>query len=122
MSRLGPLNSELLSFGLLFAGQSALPVAGAPPEPGAGQTPSPAPPVAAARPQGWAGCGQFLTDTSDVPTAQCTTLSVPVDYANPGGAQAKLAVIRVPATGRRMGSLLVNPGRPGPSAAAILAN
>ena len=43
-------------------------------------------------------------------------MSVPVDYNNPGGAQAKLAVIRVPATGQRIGSLLINPGGPGGSA------
>src|SRR6516164_640748 len=123
MSRLRPLSSALLSFGLLVSGQSALPlpVAAATPEPGAGQTPSPAPPAAAARPQNWGSCNQFLTDTSDIPTAQCTTVSVPVDYANPGGAQAKLAVIRVPATGRRIGSLLVNPGGPGASAVDMVA-
>ncbi|MDT5258292.1 MAG: hypothetical protein QOD10_3372, partial [Mycobacterium sp.] len=96
-------------------------MAGATPEPGSGQTPSPAPPAAAVPSQNWGGCSQFLTDTSDVPTAQCTTVSVPVDYANPRGAQAKLAVIRVPATGRRMGSLLVNPGGPGGSAVDMVA-
>jgi pimeloyl-ACP methyl ester carboxylesterase len=115
MLRLRPLSSALLSFGLL-AGQSALPVAGATPEPGAGQTPSPAPPSAAVRGQDWGSCSHFVTDTSDVPTAQCTTVPVPVDYANPGGAHAKLAVIRVPATGQRMGSLFINPGGPGASA------
>ena len=120
MLRLRPLSWALLSFGLL-AGQSALPVAGATPEPGAGQTPSPAPPSAAVRAQNWGSCSQFLTDTSDVPTAQCTTVSVPVDYANPGGTQAKLAVIRVPATGRRMGSLFINPGGPGASAVDMVA-
>jgi len=121
MSRLRPWSSALLSFGLLLTGQSGLPVAGATPEPGPGQTPTPAPPSAAVRPQNWGSCSQFLTDTSDVPTAQCTTVSVPVDYNNPGGAQAKLAVIRVPATGRRMGSLLVNPGGPGASAVDMVA-
>lgn len=48
-------------------------------------------------------------------------MSVPIDYNNPGGAQAKLAVIRVPATGQRMGSLLVNPGGPGGSAVDMVA-
>src|SRR6516165_9876396 len=118
MPRLRPLSSALLSFGLLLP----LPMAGATPEPGAGQTPSPAPPPAAAGPQNWGSCSQFLTDTSDVPTAQCTTVSVPVDYANPGGAQAKLAVIKVPATGRRIGSLFVNPGGPGASAVDMVAS
>src|SRR5690242_15185354 len=121
MSRRRPLSSALLSLGLLVAGPSALPVAGATPEPGAGQTPSPAPPPVAAAPQNWGGCEQFDVDNSDLPTAKCTTVSVPVDYANPGGAQAKLAVIRVPATGPRIGSLLINPGGPGASAVDMVA-
>ena len=121
MPRRRPLTSALLSFGLLCAGQSALPVAGATPEPGAGQTPSPAPPPVAAPPQNWGGCGQFQIDTSDIPTARCTTVSIPVDYNNPGGAQAKLAVIRVPAAGQRIGSLLINPGGPGASAVDMVA-
>jgi pimeloyl-ACP methyl ester carboxylesterase len=118
------VSSALLSLfagGLLLAGQQAvLPVAGATPEPGeGGQTQSPQPP-AAAKPN-WGGCGDFLSDAGDVPTAQCATVSVPVDYNNPGGAQAKLAVIRVPATGQRIGSLLVNPGGPGASAVHMVA-
>ncbi|WP_155722843.1 alpha/beta hydrolase, partial [Mycobacterium avium] len=122
MSRLRSLSSALLSFGLVLGGTSGagLPVAGATPEPGAGQTPAPNPPAAAA-PQGWGSCSQFVTDTSDIPTAQCTTVSVPIDYNNPGAGQAKLAVIRVPATGQRMGSLLVNPGGPGGSAVDMVA-
>ncbi|MFZ1179128.1 MAG: alpha/beta hydrolase [Mycobacterium sp.] len=122
MSRLRPLSSALLSFGLLVSGQSAVPLpgAGATPEPGAGQTPGPNPPSAAS-PQNWASCSQFLTDTSETPSARCTAVSVPVDYNNPAGAQAKLALIRVPATGRRVGSLLVNPGGPGASAVDMVA-
>ena len=121
MSRLRPLSSALLSLGLLVSGQAALPTpAGATPEPGAGQTPGPNPPTASA-PQSWGNCSQFLTDTSEIPTAQCATVSVPVDYNNPGGPQAKLAVIRVPATGPRTGSLLVNPGGPGGSAVDMVA-
>ncbi len=122
MSRLRPFSSALLSFGLLVGGQAAvaLPEAGAAPEPGSGQTPGPAPPPAAAV-QSWGSCSQFLTDTSDVPSAQCATVSVPVDYNNPGGTKAKLAVIRVPATGKRIGSLMVNPGGPGASAVDMVA-
>ena len=124
MSRRRPLSSALLSFGLMLAGQSAWaqPVAGATPEPGAGQTPSPAPPRAAAAQLNWGSCSQFLTDPGGVPTsAACTTVAVPIDYANPGAGQAKLAVIRVPATGQRMGALLVNPGGPGASAVDMVA-
>jgi len=69
----------------------------------------------------WGGCEQFIGDTSQLPTARCATVSVPVDYANPAGPQAKLAVIRVPATGPRTGVLLVNPGGPGASAVDTVA-
>src|SRR6516165_3547359 len=115
MSRLRPLSSALLSFGLLVSGQSALPlpVAAATPEPGAGQTPSPAPPAAAARPQNWGSCNQFLTDTSDIPTAQCTTVSVPVDYANPGGGAIQAGGDRGAGDGRGGGAAADKPGRPG---------
>ena len=121
MSRLRSLSSALLTFGLLLPSAVALPLAGATPEPGSGQSPNPAPPPAAAPGLNWGSCSQFLTDTSDVPTAQCTTVSVPVDYNKPGGARAKLAVIRVRATGQRIGSLLVNPGGPGGSAVDMVA-
>jgi pimeloyl-ACP methyl ester carboxylesterase len=47
--------------------------------------------------------------------AQCGTLAVPVDYSQPDGAQAKLAVIKFAATGAKIGSLVVNPGGPGES-------
>lgn len=72
----------------------------------------------------WGGCEQWLGDTSRIPTAQCGTVSVPVDWNNaakPEGAQAKLAVIRVPATGDRIGALVVNPGGPGASAVDTVA-
>ena len=57
---------------------------------------------------GWARC------TS---TAQCATLSVPVDYAHPDGPTAQVALLRVPARDqtRRLGSLVVDPGGPGGS-------
>ncbi|HTM84170.1 MAG TPA: alpha/beta hydrolase, partial [Mycobacterium sp.] len=64
----------------------------------------------------WTGCSHLIGDTSDIPAARCTMLAVPVDYTNPGGAHANLAVIRIPATGQRIGSLLINPGGPGASA------
>ena len=63
----------------------------------------------------------MIGDTTDIPTAQCGTVSVPVDYAKPDGAQAQLAVIRVPATGDRIGVLMVNPGGPGASAVDTVA-
>ncbi|MBU3749557.1 MAG: alpha/beta hydrolase [Mycobacterium sp.] len=47
--------------------------------------------------------------------AQCGKIAVPVDYTKPDGAQANLALIRFPATGEKIGSLIVNPGGPGES-------
>ncbi len=55
----------------------------------------------------WRDCGEGY---------QCTTATVPIDYAEPGGDTLELALLRAPATGdERLGSLLVNPGGPGAS-------
>ncbi|WP_149548202.1 alpha/beta hydrolase [Streptomyces marokkonensis] len=49
---------------------------------------------------------------------QCATLKAPLDYAEPSAGDVRLAVTRKKATGpgKRLGSLLVNPGGPGGSA------
>lgn len=121
MWRLRTLSSTLLSFGLALGGQSVtLPSARATPEPDTGQTQSPVAPVVAPQ-QNWGPCRTFVDDIADIPTAQCTSVTVPVNYDKPGGAQAKLAVIRIPATGQRIGSLFVNPGGPGASAVDMVA-
>ncbi len=70
----------------------------------------------------WSSCASFVADASSIPTAQCGTVAVPVDYAKPDGAQAQLAVIRIPATGPRIGALVVNPGGPGASAVDTVAS
>ncbi|MEP7022907.1 MAG: alpha/beta hydrolase [Actinomycetota bacterium] len=49
---------------------------------------------------------------------RCAMLSVPLDYANPGGRKIQLALDEVPATApasQQQGALLVNPGGPGGS-------
>lgn len=50
-------------------------------------------------------------------TAECSTLTVPLDYADPGGDTISLSMLRLPALDakRRIGSLVVNPGGPGVS-------
>jgi pimeloyl-ACP methyl ester carboxylesterase len=66
----------------------------------------------------WTDCHDWV-DTADLPTARCTTVSVPVDWndaANPQAPQAQLAVMRVPASGKRLGVVISNPGGPGISA------
>lgn len=44
--------------------------------------------------------------------AQCGKIAVPVNYDEPDGGQASLALIRFPATGEKIGSLIINPGGP----------
>lgn len=111
------LSSVLLSFCLLAPGVAAKPPAGATPEPGANATPTAVAPQPAAVPRlTWGSCGRIVDDTSDIPSARCTTVPVPVDYDDPGGSQTQLALIRIPATGKRVGALLINPGGPGASA------
>lgn len=53
---------------------------------------------------------------------ECSTMRAPLDYAKPDGPAIKLAVSRKKATGagKRLGSLLVNPGGPGGSAIGYL--
>ncbi|WP_225835680.1 alpha/beta hydrolase [Streptomyces sp. NK08204] len=59
----------------------------------------------------WKKCG-----TSDYPTLQCASLTVPLDHAHPGGRRITLALSRVPHTApASLGPLLVNPGGPGGS-------
>src|SRR6202047_275967 len=123
MWRMRLLSSALLSFGLSMATAVALtPVTSAAPGYDAGPTPGSGPPQPSSTPPlSWGSCGQVLRSPRDVPSAQCGTVAVPVDYANPGGAQVQLAVIRIPATGPRIGRLLVNPGGPGASAVDMVA-
>lgn len=62
----------------------------------------------------WRACG--------VPGFDCATMKAPLDYAKPDGESIDLAVARRKATGpgKRLGSLLVNPGGPGGSAVGYL--
>nr|WP_189182801.1 alpha/beta hydrolase [Microbispora rosea] len=54
----------------------------------------------------WRDCGDGF---------QCAKIQVPLDYDKPTGERIELSVIRLPATGKRVGSLLINPGGPGGS-------
>ncbi|WKG06631.1 alpha/beta hydrolase [Mycolicibacterium sp. HK-90] len=71
----------------------------------------------------WGSCAPWVQNPAAIPTAQCRTVSVPLDWnsADPQGAQAQLAVIRIPATGDRIGTLMINPGGPGASAVDTVA-
>ena len=64
----------------------------------------------------WVPCAAAPSDESRIPAgAECGMLSVPVDYAQPDGEVAQIAMIRFKATGAKIGSLVINPGGPGES-------
>lgn len=59
----------------------------------------------------WTSCAKF---GEEMPSgAECTRVRVPVDYENPDGDTAEVALSRIRATGDKIGSLLFNPGGPG---------
>nr|WP_246286272.1 alpha/beta hydrolase [Microbacterium pseudoresistens] len=54
----------------------------------------------------WGACGSGM---------ECTTVTAPLDWNDPGFGEMKLAVVRHSATSTPKGSLLINPGGPGGS-------
>ena len=57
----------------------------------------------------WSDCGDGF---------QCAKIDVPLDWKKPAGPSIKIAVNRLPATGKKLGSMLINPGGPGASGIA----
>jgi pimeloyl-ACP methyl ester carboxylesterase len=57
------------------------------------------------------------------PQLECATLTVPLDWSRPGGRRISIALNRLRATdpAHRLGPLLVNPGGPGGSGTAVVA-
>ncbi|GAA1615683.1 alpha/beta hydrolase [Actinoplanes couchii] len=68
---------------------------------------------AEAEPRRWAACPAEVITAPFV--AQCTTVTVPLDYRDPDGATIDLMVSRIAATdpAKRRGILMFNPGGPG---------
>lgn len=60
----------------------------------------------------WTTCNMKELDDAG---AQCADVTVPLDYANPGGRTIKVAISRLKATGPRLGTMLINGGGPGPA-------
>jgi len=58
---------------------------------------------------------QVLSWSNCEGSMQCATATAPLDWADPSAGDIELALIRQPATGTRLGSLLINPGGPGGS-------
>ncbi|SDQ59994.1 alpha/beta hydrolase fold [Thermostaphylospora chromogena] len=88
----------LLGTGCAGAGEERPPSAETPPAPGLA-------PYYSQR-LDWSGCGDGF---------ECAELQVPLDYDRPDGERIEISVIRLPASGDRIGSLIINPGGPGGS-------
>ncbi|MFF0529458.1 alpha/beta hydrolase [Nocardia amikacinitolerans] len=106
--------------GVLVAAVLSMVAAGCAIERAQPQGPMPAPQAGLERFYGqtpeWGECLEFAgPDDRFPPNAQCTRITVPVDYADPAGPTAQIALSRVPASGAKIGSLLMNPGGPGVS-------
>ena len=121
--------TALLGVGACSAGstsssQATPPAAGstAPGSTGAGGAPQATGPVVPGHSTlHWHSCAGQLAQEG-VP--DCTMLSVPVDYAKPGGRHISLALDMIPATApksQQQGILLVNPGGPGGSGLSLAA-
>jgi pimeloyl-ACP methyl ester carboxylesterase len=59
----------------------------------------------------WSACGDN----------RCASLTVPLDYHDPAGRTIRLHLLEVPASGSRIGSLVVNPGGPGAAGSSYAA-
>lgn len=75
----------------------------------------------------WRGCADTATNPADAglfahPALECASVEVPLDYDDPAGETARIALLRLPATGDAEGSLLVDPGGPGGSGTALVAS
>ncbi|MEJ3653387.1 alpha/beta fold hydrolase [Actinomycetes bacterium KLBMP 9759] len=76
----------------------------------------------------WGPCTGFAMTEEEraeyrEPSFECARLDVPLDYAAPAGRLASIAVMRVRTTSaERIGSLVLNPGGPGGSGLAFVAD
>ncbi|MDF2822943.1 MAG: caeA 3 [Mycobacterium sp.] len=67
-------------------------------------------------PVAWEACQFNAPAQIEMPEGtECGLLAVPVNYDEPDGDALDLALIRFPATGEKIGSLVFNPGGPGES-------
>ncbi|MCI1019642.1 alpha/beta fold hydrolase [Microbacterium sp. C5A9] len=64
--------------------------------------------------------GQTLTWTECGTGFDCTDVTAPLDWENPGDGEITLSIVRHQATGEARGSLLTNPGGPGASGVELV--
>ncbi|SHL49224.1 alpha/beta hydrolase fold [Pseudonocardia thermophila] len=97
----------------------------------AGDGTGPAPPALErfyAQQLAWGPCDGFASTPDEAqlyadPALECARMEVPLDYAQPDGRTAQIAVLRRATDRPRIGSLVINPGGPGGSgvqAAAVM--
>ncbi|WP_245782704.1 alpha/beta hydrolase [Actinokineospora terrae] len=72
------------------------------------------------QPLTWRDCRSMIHDDESKSAftakgAECSLLSVPLDYAKPDGRTIAVGVLRLRASGEKVGSLIINPGGPGGS-------
>ena len=89
---------------------------------------SPSPPPLSGSPAAavlhWHPCPAAAAGSPNARQLRCTSLRVPLNYADPAGRKITLALSEIPATApaaRRQGVLLVNPGGPGASGLSMAA-
>ncbi len=96
-------------------------VGATPSDPATGSAQAAGPIVPTASTMRWHSCAGLI---ARIGIRDCTMLSVPVNYADPGGRHISLALDMVPATApvsQQQGILLVNPGGPGHSGLSLAA-
>ncbi|WP_329405129.1 alpha/beta hydrolase [Nocardia vinacea] len=60
----------------------------------------------------WGSCDGF-ENGAHLTALECARVTVPIDYAEPDGKTARLAISRLRARGQKVASILTNPGGPG---------
>ncbi|MDJ0360921.1 alpha/beta hydrolase [Rhodococcus sp. H29-C3] len=64
----------------------------------------------------WGPCDSYDTDGTNFRNdMECAKVTVPLDYEEPTGERAQIAISRTQANGDKIGSILFNPGGPGAS-------
>lgn len=95
------------------------------------QAPAPNPPQLAAfydQQLSWGPCASYATTSGDAeafadPRFDCARVTVPLDYSQPDGPTAQVALLRQKASGGpKIGSLFFDPGGPGASGTSYLAS